>query len=250
MFYIANYRKGRQARSVPNHKKRSRSNGYSVSYVWLWLLSGAFVGILGITSAYLLLTGKWSLDKLKPDAAIKLSPKKLNAAKVQKQPALAAKKKSSPRFEFYQLLPGMEVPIPDPTSEQNKSSTPKLIPLTPKAPISAEESSLTPSRPAPSVSLKKPNTIEKPSLPKVQTKLAAAQYLIQAGAYRGLGSAEAFKTRLQRLGFHPRLQKVEAEDGTWFRIIIGPFPSEIIASKHKNTLAKQRIEGILILQRH
>ena len=86
-------------------------------------------------------------------------------------------------------------------------------------------------------------------MPATQTKVAAPQYLIQTAAYRALTSAEKLKSQLLSQGFSPKIQKIEAEDGIWYRVIVGPFPSETIALHQKKRLSKSHIQGILILQR-
>jgi cell division protein FtsN len=146
-----------------------------------------------------------------------------------------AKQEAAQRFEFYQLLPGLEVPLPDPITPSPTVSRP-LLPTTVKSHDAAP--------PTP----KKGASSKTKSVP-VYSKQAAARYMIQAKAYRHRERAEQLKNRLIGLGFKARNQEVEAEDGTWFRVMVGPFASESMATEQKKRLQRHQIHGILILQR-
>lgn len=194
-------------------------------------MTGLLIGTLGITAIFLFVTGKWPLDKFntkfnsntlirQSNAILPNSTTPKNSRKSKSTEARYSKthepQKEPARFEFYQLLPGMEVPLPE---------TPKEI----------------------ATNTSKPTL--KPTLAKTETKLAAAQYLVQAGNFRALINAESLKKRLHLQGLFAKIQKIEAEDGVWFRVTLGPFPSETIALSQKSRLAKEKIPGILILQR-
>lgn len=224
---MAKPRKGRQAQRISSHTRRSKSA--NATNHWVWLMAGMLMGILGITAIFLFVTGKWPLDNfnLSQSSFIRNSnmlvsnttPKKdkKNISKPKKTKVVQkAQKKETPRFEFYQLLPGMEVPLPEPTT--------------------TTASAKTASKPI-------------PNLAATEKKLAAAQYLIQAGNFRSLVNAESLKKRLSLKGLTPQIQKIEAEDGVWYRVTLGPFASEALALNQKSLLAKEKIPGILILQR-
>ncbi len=226
---MAKHRKGRQAQRISSHTRRPKSA--SGTNHWVWLMAGMLMGILGITAIFLFVTGKWPLDNLKNNLSqasfirnsnmlvSNTTPKKdkKNIAKPKKTKVVQkAQKKETPRFEFYQLLPGMEVPLPEPTTTTTSAKTPP-----------------------------KPT----PNLATTEKKLAAAQYLIQAGTFRSLVNAESLKKRLGLKGLTPQIQKIEAEDGVWYRVTLGPFASEALALNQKALLAKEKIPGILILQR-
>ena len=199
------------------------------STVGLWLLIGMLVGIAGSAALYQLLMQRLAAAPSTIATDVSPSKKKSKPLRPSKQKAAAA------RFEFYQLLPGMEVPILDNIAETTTAPL-KALPL-PKAPVVAE-------KPTPEIVLQAPAPVAKSHL-----KVAAPQYLIQTAAYRSSVPAEGLKSRLILKGFSPRIQKIEAEDGIWYRVIVGPFPSETMALHQQNRLAKYRIHGILILQR-
>ena len=218
------HRKGQQAHRTSGNSRRLRGKA---SRPWGWLMSGMLIGIFGLTAIFLFLIGKWPFNLFKtgfnPSAFIEenemplkkdISPK--NSAKLLSTKTRSANtktpQKEGTRFEFYQLLPGMEVPLPE-TRTETASPT------------------------------------SKPILAKTETKLAAAQYLVQAGKFRTQINAKTLKERLALQGLLAQIQKIEATDGAWFRVTLGPFPSETLALSQKNRLAKEKIAGILLLQR-
>ena len=260
--------KNRTARRSPRQQRRERS---PLSTAGLWLMIGMLIGIITASGAYLLITGKWSIM---PSQFI-LEPKSegdvLEAKDLNHKPRQAGKTKETPktdlvqRFEFYQLLPGMEVPIPDtPTKvppvahtliESPPAPTPvidsenEIKPLTPKILPNTEAKEL---KKASKISVKKTipkQNVKESKKPNTQKKVAAAQYLIQAGAFREQQKAENLKARLATKGFTTRIQKIDAEDGIWFRVILGPFSTESTALNQKILLTKHKIQGILLLQR-
>lgn len=213
---MTKHRKDRQARRTSFSGRHSKS---STSNHWIWLMTGMLLGILGITAIFLFVTGKWPLDKFNPSPLIRQSNtlvsnnvSKKSAQKSTQKSKIVTPKKEPARFEFYQLLPGMEVPLPEATTKTTSN---------------------------------KPT----PALAKTEKKIAAAQYLIQAGTFRGLGHAASLKKRIDLTGMSAKIQKIDAEDGTWFRVTLGPFSSETMALSQKTRLAKEKISGILILQR-
>ncbi len=204
-------------------KRRSLPKGW-------WLLVGLFLGTLSLAIAYHFYgDGKLSNYRLlepsspKPQVAPPTVPVEKRKAHLDKN-----KQATAQRFEFYQLLPGLEVPLPDPNEGAQTIARPKMA-----------------SQTAPQVTPH--NTFSKKA--PVYTKQAASRYMIQVGAYRHREGAEQLKTRMMGLGFKVKYQAVEAEDGTWFRVIVGPFANEALALEQKKRLQRHHIHGILILQR-
>lgn len=223
----------------PTRSYRGRTTTRSsFSVIFVWLMLGILVGVGGATGTYRLLAGHLSFDFFKIQKALPetqpTKTKKPTRTKVVNQTITT--KKSAERFEFYQLLPGMEVPISDPNEKSNAT-----IPLKPKI----TESPKTPLEPT--IQTVKPSP-ERP-LPKLHIKVPAPQYLIQTGTYRTLAQADRAKAQLISRGFSARLQKIDAEDGIWYRVIVGPFASEAAAFHEKSQLARHKFQGILILQR-
>ncbi len=230
------------------HRRSSRKRASFPKGMW-WLM-GLFMSILGVASLYHLY-GAGQLTRYNP-----LRPKAVHdrphtttppTATVEKRRASSKthkqanhtqplpKQEVAQRFEFYQLLPGLEVPLPDPITPAPTVSR-AMLPSAAKPSDAVHQTS------------KQLARSKTKSVP-VYSKQAAPHYMIQAKAYRHREGAEQLKNRLMGLGFKAKNQQVEAEDGTWFRVMIGPFASESMAAEQKKRLQQYQIHGILILQR-
>ena len=256
----------------PRAKQRSVTTHPGNSSIWLWVFTGMFVGILGTVIAYMALNPKGSLNKPKPITAFTSSVSK--TSRCTSNP----KKDPAQRFEFYTLLPGMEVPLPDPQDRAPASSEAKPQPkehTIKSAAVKPNSNSVTVRRtiaiakphPAntmrPTVIAVKPHRMNplrpavvrakpmhKPTvLTQKHTPFRHSRYLIQVGIFRQLQQADALKKQLTLQGFSPYIQKISVrEGGAWFRVAVGPYPTESLALKEKNRLKTRRVQGILVLQ--
>lgn len=239
---------------MANHRRKKRQTPRS-SLNWMWLASGLFLGILGTAVLFVFLNNnKGPQQTTTPKLSRAEKPNKNTTKPHKGTKKVASKKKPAQRFEFYQLLPGMEVPIPEKKTAPPEQKTPTNVSL---PPIKQEKTNVAKQMPTPKPKpkvAKKPtlaNTPNKtrPSRVKIQKRIAAAQYLIQVGTYRDQKQAYALKTRLASQRFSSHIQKVETESGTWFRVTLGPFSTESAALRQKHRLEKQNIRAILLLQR-
>jgi cell division protein FtsN len=243
---MANYRRKTQARS-------SRRRGSS-SLVWVWIFMGIFIGIAITASSYIFLTKPNFTQFVQRKSTAPTSPKYTieRSAKKEKE------KQAAERFEFYTLLPGMEIQLPDkhtsphqpPISQPSKmtepvtvlvrpQTSPPLVPQTPSGPSKTAETKAIP-RPL----------VPPSAAPTPTRKGYSARYIIQAGVFQNLQQADELKAKLTLQGFSPRIQKVQAKTGqAWFRVTLGPYASESNALSQKNRLEEQQIRSILILQR-
>jgi cell division protein FtsN len=221
--------------------------GNPSSNIWLWLLTGMFVGILGAALIYMMLAGGSTANKLKHLAQANTVSKSNSMhsntkPKANVQP-IAQKKEPIQQFEFYNILPGMEVKTNVPT---NTATASKKIEA--KAPIAT----VVKAKPS-TIAVTQANSTDKTAIKtkstnKTPAKLFAANYLVQVGLFRHLNQADQLKATLTLQGFTPSIQKLQAQDGAWFRVAIGPFSSQSLAQKEKSRLEKQKIHGVLVLQ--
>jgi len=271
---MANHRGKRQARRIT---KARTTQDQLLSSPSLWLMVGLFAGILGAVLVYVLLTGQWSLKTLNPNTQTKAEVKRSKPTTIVSN----EKKETVQRFEFYQILPGMEVPIPDAQAETIASTKqPQLLPpSTTKEPSVPKEPStpvvplpqtpsvpITKASPLPQVAnntikselskdtkkikpVLKKSALEKPKLPPIERKVAAARYLIQIATFRQSTPAVELQKRLNSQGIAAMTQKISTKDGFWFRVAVGPFPSETVALNQKKRLDNHKIHGTLLLQR-
>ncbi len=113
---MAGYRRNTQRRS-------SRRGSNTSSLGWVWLFLGMFLGIAGAIFAYGLYSGQWSLTtqksaKLAPTVVV-TPPTTTTAEKTRTSTHIQVQNKNGKTqdFEFYTLLPGMEVQLPDAPSK-------------------------------------------------------------------------------------------------------------------------------------
>ena len=237
----------RRARQAASHTSTS-------SLGWVWLLLGIVIGIISVILIHAGMNNPQAIDHLKT-LALHRSPTAENAkAQVPKPNAektVVKAPESKKKYEFYTLLPGMEVQLPPSTIPR----TPPLVssPVLAKSAVAAV---------APKVSIK-PTIALKPvtppvaikaapieSGPKIQSKLAAAQYIVQAGVFALPEDAKELVGRIGSKGFKPTLHKVKMRNGIIaYRVILGPYPTEVMALNHKKQLEQNKIHGILILKR-
>lgn len=180
---------------------------------WVWLFTGLMVGLF---VAFLFHLGKTQLEQGGNGKA---------AQKVE-QPAKPAKpepKKDSsddaPQFDFYAVLPKMEVIVP-----QNESDS-----GTRKSRDTAQDKS---------TSERKPDT---------STRSSNERYLLQAGSFRRNEDADRRRAELILKGFDAAIQSVDLESGdSWHRVMIGPYDNLNAMHRAQDQLAGNGIETLPI----
>ena len=123
-----------------------------------------------------------------------------------------AEKKSTavePTFEFYSLLPEMEVVV----------ERPKQAVVT---------------SPAEQKTIIQPNKDE-------------IRYLLQVGSFRKSADADSYKAKLAFLGIESKVQTVTIDNkDTWHRVQVGPIIGRKKADAVKNQLQKNKIDSLLV----
>lgn len=177
---------------------------------WLWFVSGLFVGAVAMYQ----LTPQES-PNLKQKLQERLSK---NEAEKKQQEAKAPK----PRFDFYTVLPEMEVVIP----EEEIQRSPKPEP--------------------------KPVAQEKPAEPEQSAQVepaGAAVYLLQMGSFRSYADADRLKARLGFMGIESDIQSVtisnEQGRSTVHRVRGGPYSQTQAQALHKS-LKENQINSMMI----
>ncbi len=169
---------------------------------WVWLSLGVLVGVA--LASFVFLGGhapelrKRNTPTPNPDASI--------AAPAD--PGIADKPKTDKDYDFYSVLPEMEVVIPD--SELSAKAR-------------KEGSATASSKPA-----------------------SGGSYLLQAGSFPDNDDAEAVKARLALAGFVARVQTVTINGKTWHRVRLGPYSSAGSLEAAKQKLAAQGINAIAL----
>lgn len=168
---------------------------------WVWLFTG-ITGGLFIAFLYHL-------------ATVQVQQGAPATATTTQSEAATEKQNSGPRFDFYAVLPKMEVIVPK--SEQ---------PAQPRNTQPANENS--------SAETDSP-------LPRHE------RYLLQAGSFRNNADADRRRGELILQGHDARIQPVALDSGdTWYRVMVGPFDNVNAAHRIQDELAAAGIETLAI----
>ncbi len=129
----------------------------------------------------------------------------------KKQPKPVEVKNERPRFEFYTILPEMEVVIPeeelvDNTESINKTSVKKVVPA----------------------------------------KFVKNSLLLQAGSFKKYQDADRLKAKLALIGLEAKIQNVNIGKDKWHRVRIGPFKTLDDINETRLRLAENNIKTIII----
>ena len=168
-----------------SRKQATRGGSRTAVPAWIWLGVGV---LLGLAVALVFLGSDWA-PMLRKNAGPQPNPEAV-APRESDPPIVEAKDKPRKNYDFYSVLPEMEVVIPD-------------------AEISAKaraEAQLPASTTAPPVS-------------------ANSRYLLQAGSYPSAKAADEVKAKLAILGFVAQVTPVTINGKTWNRVRLGPYAS-------------------------
>lgn len=170
---------------------------------WVWLFTGV---VSGLFIAFLFHLGQTQLEHQAGNAPRSAS---------QPEPATPPKtEEKGPRFDFYAVLPQMEVIVP-----KGEDDAP--------APARNNDRTSTPNAEVPS--------------------RHNEHFLLQAGSFRRSQDADRRRAELILQGYEARVQPVSLESGdTWHRVMIGPFNNVNALHRAQDKLATAGIETLPI----
>ena len=199
----------RGASRGPSGKKQTRRQIPG----WVWLFTGA---VAGLFVAFLVHLAHVQMEQgNSPRGAGKTPPP-------AQEPEQADKGKkegdSEPKFDFYAVLPKMEVIVPKGDDEDG------------------------PSRP---VKEARPTTSEKDDAPVAGRH--DKRFVLQAGSFRNQKDADRRRAELILKGYDVRIQPVKLENGdTWHRVMIGPYNNINALHRAQDKLAANGVETLPI----
>lgn len=182
--------------------KHSRARAQRRTPAWVWLLVGFAMGLVVALLVYL--HGQTALQRLEQAT---------NLPHVAAEPAASAQRKpeksAEPRreFDFYTLLPELEVVIPDETETASAQHTPRA----------------------------------RPALAQ-----AAHGYVLQVGSFQRLQEADSLKAKLALLGVEADIQTVRVNQDTWHRVRIGPARNLDRLSRIRARLRANNVDSLLV----
>jgi len=194
-----------------SRKQATRGGGSRGWPAWVWLGIGVVLGLL-VAAAFL--AGNWApilrgkhLPQPNPGA---VAPR-------ESEPPLVETRDGKPKksFDFYSVLPEMEVVIPD-----------------------AEISAQVRREASASASAQQPATGTAP--------VAGARYVLQAGSYPSAKGADEVKAKLALTGFVAQVYPVTINGKTWHRVRLGPYATASELEIAKAALAENGINAIAL----
>jgi len=177
---------------------------------WVWLFTGLMVGLFG---AFLFHLGKTQMAQGDNTP----TTVKTDKPAVKKE---EPKGDDSPQFDFYAVLPKMEVIVP-----QNETDT------------STRQSSTD----------NKPKQNNSQPKPDASTRNSDEKSLLQAGSFRRNEDADRRRAELILKGFEASIQSVNLDSGdSWHRVMIGPYNNLNAMHRAQDQLASNGIETLPI----
>jgi cell division protein FtsN len=185
---------------------------------WAWLTLGVLIGV-GLSAVALWQDWVPSLRGVdgpqpNPQASAARPGDPGVAPEASTQPPATSK----PSFDFYQILPEMEVVVPD-NELAAQAAAQAQQPTTPTAPPAADA--------APA---------------------AGAALFLQAGSFRSETDAEQLKARLALTGERASVVPVTVNGVAWFRVRVGPYADAVALDNAKRQLAANGIDAIALRQ--
>ena len=214
-------------------KQAYRGNDRQSWPAWVWLGIGV---LLGLTLSALVLIKDWApmlrkknLPQPNPEATAPKEPEQAVADEAGKKPAPPKK-----TFDFYSVLPEMEVVIPDAELSAKARAEQQRQQL---AVAQAQAGHAANATSAPAAT----NATAAPAEP-------GARYVLLAGSYADPKAADEAKAKLALLGIVAKVQSITVNGKTFNRVMVGPYSNASETETAKKTLADSGIKAIPMKQ--
>ena len=201
-------------------KQAYRENERQPWPAWIWLGLGV---LLGLALSALVLIKDWApmlrKKNLPQPNADATAPKESEQAVADE----AAKKPAPPKktFDFYSVLPEMEVVIPD--AELSAKA---------RAEQQRQQQAMAQSQAA--------NTAVPPPTPAPES----GRYVLLAGSYADAKAADEAKAKLAMLGVVAKVQSITINGKVWNRVMVGPYANASDTESAKKALADNGVKAI------
>jgi cell division protein FtsN len=186
-------------------KQAVRGGGGAPLPFWVWLITGFALGV-GLSMFFILRDGMPSAGPRPNPNAQPTGEGDKPLVELAAGDSRAAPEQKKPRYDFYSVLPEIEVVIPDAelTAQSQK----------PPEPVAAGET--------------------------------AVRMFLQVGSFGNSGDAESLKARMALLGVQAQVTPVKINDRTWHRVRVGPYTDARALEAAKRELAGANIEAIAL----
>jgi cell division protein FtsN len=211
-------------------KQAYRGNEKQSWPAWVWLGIGV---LLGLTLSALVLIKDWApmlrrknLPQPNPEATAPKEPEQAVADEAGRKPSPPKK-----TFDFYSVLPEMEVVIPDAElsakarAEQQRQQQAMAQAQAGNAAGAAATQATPPA-----------------------SGESGTRYVLLAGSYAEAKAADEAKAKLALLGIVAKVQSITINGKTWNRVIVGPYPNASETETAKSTLSDNGVKAIPMKQ--
>ena len=181
---------------------------------WLWMLGGL---IIGLFIAFLVYINNNTTNHSKSGFTDSISKFFEESKKTAKQAQEDTKEKvksaiqeSKPKFDFYTILPELEIAIPEEELTESGNSSKQTT-----------------------------------SSPKT-----SANYILQAGSFRNPEQADRLKAKLALQGIVANIQSVKINNNDiWYRVRIGPLDDVKTLNRTRKRLRENNIASIVVKEK-
>jgi hypothetical protein len=210
---------------------------------WLGMAAGLLIGVFAAAIAYFKLLAPpphIAAPAFMPETPE--PPAEPAPAKEAPPEEKATVPSATKRFDFYDILPDMEVVIPE--EEISDQMAPHAF-----KPVEKPAAAAPPGKPEPAP-VTKPATGAPPGQPIVKPAVPSkGNFFLQSGSFSGLDQAERLKTQAALLGLGASVQKVTINRKTVHRVRVGPFPDYNSLDKARALLKQHGIQSTAVLIR-
>ncbi|MGH8040916.1 MAG: SPOR domain-containing protein [Rudaea sp.] len=209
-----------------SHKQAYRGNERQGWPAWIWLGIGV---LLGLALSALILIKDWApmlrRQNLPQPNAEAVAPKDADQGVADSEPPAPPKK----TYDFYSVLPEMEVVIPDAELSAKAKAEQQRQAL-----AAAQAQAAHPGAPA---------TATTPPVTE-----AGGRYVLLAGSFADPKAADEAKAKLALLGIVAKVQSITINGKTWNRVMVGPYANASDTEAAKKTLADNGVKAIPMKQ--
>ncbi|MEN8206446.1 MAG: SPOR domain-containing protein [Pseudomonadota bacterium] len=215
---------------VTRKKKRTRLSP------WTGVFAGLLIGLFVAFLVYIKLqSGQREPVYIQETLPPPVAASQDDIRDVRKEGSKVIPAPPKPRFDFYTLLPEMEVVIP----EEEITESLKQTPPPPVAKPARDDT------PPPQATVK-PAVPAKPAPPPKPTPKPAPSdtYYLQVGSFSDSAKADRFRAELAMMGMQTSIQKVTINNrDTYHRVRVGPFGTLNELDRTRKTLKNKGIDS-------
>ncbi|GMR14722.1 MAG: hypothetical protein BMS9Abin30_0328 [Gammaproteobacteria bacterium] len=192
-------------KKIAGRRRGAHKRGSSGIPALFWLLGGILIGL----GTAIVLMSKGYLPEIKQHAPAVGSPSSAVSEAALLDDNAEADKPKKPRYDFFTVLPEMEVVVPE--QELKRKAKPLRDTSTGSTDTTDQDS-----------------------------------YVLQVGSFRSAPDAEQMKARLALMGSIATVQKVTVNGQTWHRVRIGPFKGARKADEKRRMLSENDFDTLVM----